>query len=87
MYREAFGDCEYYVCRGEQELYFGWNIHHIMAVANGGSDEKCNLLCTNIITNDAAEDKITFWLDDCLYHFHIYEASADPSIAMLILTA
>lgn len=67
MYREAFGNAEHYVHRGEAKLYCGWNIHHIMPVANGGSDEKNNLLCTNIITNYKAEDKITFWIDDCLY--------------------
>ena len=26
-----------------------------------------NLICTNIATNDEAADKITFWIDDCLY--------------------
>ena len=27
----------------------------------------CREGCTNIATNDEAADKITFWIDDCLY--------------------
>ena len=45
----------------------GWNIHHILPVACGGSNEKHNLICTNIETNEAAADKITFWIEGCRY--------------------
>ena len=83
MYRDAFGDREYVVYRGEAELYCGWNIHHIMPVANGGSDEKSNLLCTNIITNDEAEDKITFWIDDCLYQVQRKPETSEYQIVQL----
>ena len=83
MYRDAFGDREYVVYRGEAELYCGWNIHHIMPVANGGSDEKSNLLCTNIITNDEAEDKITFWIDDCLYQVQHKPETSEYQIVQL----
>jgi hypothetical protein len=43
------------------------NTTNALPVANGGTDEKSNLLCTNIITNEEAEDRITFWIDDCCY--------------------
>lgn len=50
-----------------QKIYCGWNLHHILPKANGGTNAKDNLLCTNIITNDEAEDKTTFWIDDRNY--------------------
>ena len=54
-----------------------------MPVANGGSDEKSNLLCTNIITNDEAEDKITFWIDDCLYQVQRKTETSEYQIVQL----
>lgn len=42
-------------------------IHHVLPVALGGTNAVSNLICTNIATNAAAEDKITFWIDDSLY--------------------
>lgn len=44
-----------------------WNIHHILPKTCGGTNAISNLICTNIATNDEAADKITFWIDDCLY--------------------
>lgn len=34
---------------------------------NTATNAISNLICTNIATNDEAADKITFWIDDCLY--------------------
>lgn len=67
MYRNAYGDEEYYIRQNGEKIYCGWNIHHILPVAHGGTNEVHNLICTNIITNDAAGDKITYWIDDNLY--------------------
>lgn len=67
MYKYAYGDSEYFANYCGKKIYCGWNIHHILPVAHGGTNVKQNLICTNIITNDEAADKITFWIDDCLY--------------------
>lgn len=50
-----------------QKIYCGWNLHHILPKANGGTNAKDNLICTNMITNDEAEDKTTFWINDRHY--------------------
>jgi hypothetical protein len=67
MYREAYGNPDYCVFNNGEFIYCGWNVHHILPKALGGSSSISNLICTNIATNDEAEDKITFWIDDCLY--------------------
>lgn len=74
MCRDGYGDPDYFVYERNgfivnysSKIYCGWNIHHILPVALGGTNAKSNLLCTNIATNEAAEDKITFWINDCLY--------------------
>lgn len=67
MCREGYGDPDYFVYEWGQKIYCGWNIHHILPIALGGTNAKENLICTNIATNEEAEDKITFWIDDCLY--------------------
>lgn len=67
MYRNAYGDNEYYEWHHNIKVFCGWNIHHILPIARGGKSEKGNLLCTNIITNQNAGDKITYWLDNNLY--------------------
>jgi hypothetical protein len=58
MFRNAYG---------ASEAKFGWNIHHIIPKSLGGTDEIENLICTNIETNEAAGNKTTFWIDNCLY--------------------
>lgn len=50
-----------------QKIYCGWNLHHILPKANGGTNAKDNLICANMITNDEAEDKTTFWINDRHY--------------------
>lgn len=67
MYKYAFGNRDYCINYRGQTIYCGWNLHHILPVAASGTNQKQNLLCTNIATNDAAADKTTFWIDDCLY--------------------
>ena len=48
MCRDGYGDKDYYTYQYGQQIYCGWNIHHILPVANGGTNEKHNLICTNI---------------------------------------
>jgi len=67
MCREAYGDPNYYEFRGGQKIYCGWNVHHILPKACGGSDAVENLMCTNIITNELAGDKVSFCIDGHLY--------------------
>jgi hypothetical protein len=67
MCRDAYGDDDYYIVHRGRQIYCGWNIHHILPTSCGGTNEKSNLLCTNIATNEEAEDKITYWIDDILY--------------------
>ena len=67
MCRDAYGNEDFFIKEDGERIYCGWNIHHILPVACGGTNEKCNLLCTNIATNEEAGDKITYWIDDCNY--------------------
>lgn len=67
MCREGYGNPNYYVVKDGERIYCGWNIHHILPKAMGGTNAKVNLLCTNIATNEEAGDRITYWIDDCLY--------------------
>lgn len=67
MCRDAYGEDEYYIVDRGTRIYCGWNIHHVLPVELGGTNAVSNLICTNMATNAAAEDKITFWIDDCLY--------------------
>ena len=55
MCREAYGDPNYYVLDRNagrfnlpSKIYCGRNIHHILPVAQGGTNARENLLCTNI---------------------------------------
>ena len=56
MCRDGYGNADYCVIRWGRTVYRGWNIHHILPIACGGTNEKQNLICTNIYTNDMAED-------------------------------
>jgi len=67
MCRDGYGDPDYYIYSNGERIYCGWNIHHIMPKAWGGTNAQSNLLCTNIATNEEAGDRITFWIDDSLY--------------------
>lgn len=83
MCKYAYGDEDYFICRGGRKIYCGWNIHHILPKANGGTNAKGNLICTNIETNRQTEDKITFWVDECLYQVRRIPDSRDYEIVEL----
>lgn len=61
----------------------GWNIHHILPIAKGGTNEKSNLLFTHITTNEIAGDKTTFWIDDSLYQVQRIFGTSDHEIVCL----
>lgn len=67
MCKDGYGDPDFFVWENGERVYCGWNIHHIFPKAAGGTNAQSNLLCTNIATNEDAGDRITFWIDDCLY--------------------
>ncbi len=67
MCRKGYGNNNYYIKNRGEKVYCGWNLHHILPLAHGGTNEKKNLLCTSIYTNQEADDKITYWIDDYLY--------------------
>lgn len=68
MCRNAYGERDYfeYDAYGNK-VYCGWNVHHILPKAVGGTDAMNNLLPVNIYTNDIAEDKTTFNIDGVCY--------------------
>ncbi len=67
MCRDGYGNPDFYINDHGERIYCGWNIHHILPRTQGGTNEISNLICTNIATNEEAADKITYWIDDCLY--------------------
>ena len=67
MYKYAYGNPEYYEYRGGKKVYCGWNIHHILPKACGGTNSIDNLTCTNIITNEQAGDKVSYWIEGRFY--------------------
>ena len=67
MCKDGYGDPDFFVREKGERIYCGWNIHHILPKAMGGTNSRYNLLCTNIATNKEAGDRITFWIDGCLY--------------------
>ena len=83
MYREAYGNPDYYEFRGGQRIYCGWSIHHILPKACGGTDAMDNLACTNIITNELAEDKVSFWIDGHLYQVQKIRFSKSHQIVLI----
>ena len=48
-----------------------------------GTNAGSNLICTNIATNDAAEDKITFWIDESLYQVQRKYGTSEHEIVKL----
>lgn len=70
MCRSAYGDNKYYVIRKGKKIFCGWNLHHIFPSSIGGKNDAANLLCTNMITNSLAGNKVTFHIDDNIYQVH-----------------
>ncbi len=77
MCKDGYGDPDYYVYNNGERIYCGWNLHHVLPRALGGTNAQSNLICTNIATNDEAADRITFWIDDCLYQVKKCEEGYD----------
>lgn len=77
MCKNAYGNPDYYININHERIYCGWNVHHILPKASGGTNAIANLICTNIVTNKEAGDKITFWIDDCLYQVQRSEKGHD----------
>lgn len=67
MCRDSYGNENDTITYHGKKYKCGWNIHHILPLAHGGTSVKDNLICTNIYTNNAAEDKVTFWIDSYNY--------------------
>lgn len=83
MYRDGYGNEEFYVMGWCGKIYCGWNIHHILPRRFGGTNAKTNLICTNIYTNQMAEDKITYWIDDTLYQVQRVNGKQEHEIVVL----
>lgn len=83
MYRDAYGDSSYYVLASGRKIYCGWNLHHILPIACGGTNNRDNLLCTNILTNEAAGDRITYWIDGSLYQVKRNKKNGNYSIVRI----
>ncbi len=83
MCRDGYGERDFYVRYGHELIRCGWNIHHILPIADGGTSEKSNLICTNYDTNIKAADKITYWIDDCLYQVRRVYGTSDHEIIRL----
>ena len=67
MHRDAYGDKNAIIRIDGEEIYCGWNLHHILPTSSGGTNDKENLECTNIITNEQAGNKTTFIIDNAKY--------------------
>lgn len=83
MYRDGYGNEEFYVMGWCGKIYCGWNIHHILPRRFGGTNAKTNLICTNIYTNQMAEDKITYWIDDTLYQVQRIRGTQEHEIVVI----
>ena len=70
MLKDAYGNPDCVQMTRFGLVCCGWNLHHILPKKWGGTNAKSNLLCTAIPTNAAASDKITFWIEGCLYQVH-----------------
>ena len=80
MCKDGYGNNNFSVNYFGQEIYCGWNIHHILPSACGGTNAKSNLLCTNIATNEEAGDRITFWIGESLYQVKRIYGTRDHEI-------
>ena len=83
MFRNAYGDPDYFIYEDGYKIYCGWNLHHILPKTHGGIDAASNLLCVNMLTNEAAGDKTTYWIDECLYQVKKVYGSSHHKIVRL----
>ena len=84
MYRDAYGKRDFCIREKGEKIYCGWNIHHILPVDRGGTNAESNLICTNIITNDTAGDRITYWIDGALYQVKRIPGTGQYEIVRLV---
>ncbi len=61
MYYYGYGDINCTITVNSRAVRAGWNIDHILPKSKGGLNDKNNLACTNIATNQEKSDKTTFW--------------------------
>ena len=80
MCKDGYGNNNFSVNYYGQEIYCGWNIHHVLPSTCGGTNAKSNLLCTNIATNEEAGDRITFWIGESLYQVKRIYGTRDHEI-------
>ena len=83
MCKSAFGKRNYYEVINGIKVYCGWNLHHVLPKACGGTNKFENLLCTNIITNDLTEDKTTFCIEEDYYQVRRIYGSEDHEIVRI----
>lgn len=60
MCKYGYSNPNYYIWDRGTRVYCGWNIHHVLPLALGGTNAISNLIYTNIITNEIAADPLTF---------------------------
>ena len=59
MCRDGYGNANYCVIRWGRTVYCGWNIHHILPIACGGTNEKQNSLVRRFFPKGKSFDNIT----------------------------
>ena len=83
MCKDGFGNPNFTRYINGKRIRCGWNIHHILPLAKGGKNEKSNLICTNIETNNLAADKTSFWVNGMLYQVQKIYGSSEHEIVCL----
>jgi len=68
IYRDDFNDkVQLRIDNAGHQYNFGWNIHHILPISLGGTNETRNLLIVHWMTNSEASDKNTFSINSISY--------------------
>ena len=67
MAYEGYGNPNYEKKIKGKTVKCGWNLHHILPKSKGGTYDKENLACVNILTNRMAADKTTYNMDGHRY--------------------
>ena len=80
MCKSAYGNSKFFVVRKGKKIFCGWNIHHIFPSSIGGKNDEANLLCTNMITNSLAGNKVTFHIDKSLYQVRRISGTSNHEI-------
>ncbi len=68
MCKKAYGKPSYCVKdKTGKKVNCGWNVHHILPKAIGGTNAVSNLACTNYETNQTAGNKTTYYIEGLKY--------------------